>query len=209
MSTFAQLKPEGIPQLAEVGPGHIFVVLQAEYSLNIESPIMHRFCLRLWSYVPLLLVLVPSVASGQGIKRPTIPLTKAVDEIRRFEQAYADAFNKKDTTTVMGMYAPGAIFIQGDGSVLVGQDTIKKVIAANAPNWPQMTLEADTTRVVGQTAWVTGTVRFKGSSDDVNRYLIVYRRGQKYWKINALAVVPVRPDSAPPAKIKVSGDSAR
>jgi hypothetical protein len=29
----------------------------------------------------------------------------------------------------------------------------------------------------------------------------------KYWKINALAVVPVGPDSVPPAKLKVVRDS--
>src|SRR5215210_7847340 len=113
---------------------------------------MNRYC-RSWLPLALLLVFGPSVASGQGIKRPTIPLRKALDEIRQFDQTYADAFNKKDTATVMGMYGPGAVFLQDNGSVLVGQDTIKKTIAKNAPNWPQMTIEPESTRVVGQTAW--------------------------------------------------------
>ncbi len=160
---------------------------------------MYRFCLGSSLHLALLLVLGPSVVNAQG--------TKAINEIRRFEKAYTEAFNKKDSVTVAGMYAPGAVWINEDGSMLVGRDTIRKVVAAGAPNWPQLTLEPESTRVVGQTAWVTGTARFEGGQR--NHYLTVFRRGSKYWKIDALAVVPVRPDSAPPAKLKVAEDSAR
>src|SRR4051794_8397004 len=110
---------------------------------------MYPFYLRFSFHLALVLVLGPSIANAQG----TTPPQKAVNEIRRFEQAYAAAFNKKDTTTVIGMYAPDAIFVQADGSVLNGQDTIRKVIAMGAPNWPEMTIEPESTRVVGQTAW--------------------------------------------------------
>ena len=148
----------------------------------------------------LFLTLLPSLVGAQ-----TAESKRAMNEIRRLERAYTEAWNKKDTTTLAGIYAPRAIWIQGDGSMLVGQDTIRKVLAADAPNWPQLTLEPESTRVVGRTAWVTGTARFEGGGR--NQYLTVFRRGSKYWKIDALAVVPVSPDSAPPGKMRVVGDS--
>jgi ketosteroid isomerase-like protein len=146
----------------------------------------------------LFLTLVPSLVSAQTTQT-------AVNEIRRLEQLYTEAFNIKDTATLAGMHSRGAIWIRGDGSMLVGQDTIRKVLAAEAPNWSKLTLEPESTRVVGQTAWVSGKARSEGG--EPNQYLTVFRRGAKYWKIDALAVVPVRPDSAPPVTVKVSGDS--
>ena len=156
----------------------------------------------------LLMTVGSSVAAGQGIETPRVPLRKAVDEIRELRAAYAEAFNKKDSVTVAGMYSPDAVFIRGDGSVLVGKDAISKAIATGAPQWPQTTIESDSLRVVGNTAWDVGTTRDQlAGGEQVSRYLVVLRRGMKYWKINALALVPVRPDSAPPAKVRVSGDS--
>jgi uncharacterized protein (TIGR02246 family) len=153
------------------------------------------FSLRSWLYLALLLISVaPSVASGQGIEQPRIPLTRAIDEIRVLREAYADAFNKKDSTTVVGMYSPDAILINDDGSVLVGRDAIRKDMAAEAPNWPHMTINSDTVRVVGHTAWDIGTTRSQssGGNERVSHYLVVLRRGLKYWKINSLALVPER-----------------
>lgn len=174
---------------------------------------MSPFCSRRWPHLALLLVfVVTSVASGQGIRQPHTPLRKTADEIRELREAYTDAFNKKDSATVAAMYSPDAIFIRGNGSVLVGQDAIRKAFATEAPQWPQLTaVTPDTLRVVGKTAWETGTTRAQpsGGGEQVSRYLIVLRRGLKYWKINSLAVVPVRADSAPPMTVRPSGDSLK
>jgi uncharacterized protein (TIGR02246 family) len=171
----------------------------------MRSPIS----LRTWLYLALLPMAIPPLVAAQGIEAPRIPLRKAVDEIRQLREAYADAFNKKDSVTIAGMYSPDAIFIRGDGSVLTGKEAIRKDIATNAPQWPQTTIESDTLRVVGNTAWDVGTSRDRmaGGGEQVSRYLVVLRRGVKYWKINALALVPMRADSAPPVKMKVSRDS--
>jgi uncharacterized protein (TIGR02246 family) len=161
-----------------------------------SSYLPYRFVL------PVILTLAPSIVTGQAA-----PSRSAVGQIRRIENVYAEAFNRKDTTAVTSMYARDAIFIRGDGSVLVGQDTIRKMIAAEAPHWPKITIQAESTRVNGQTAWESGTVRFKGGtpSEEVDRYLIVFRRGPKDWKINSLAVVPQHADTTPPLKVKPSG----
>jgi uncharacterized protein (TIGR02246 family) len=174
---------------------------------NTESSMRSQFSLRSWLYLALLLVSIgPTLASGQGIKRPTIPLRKTVDEIRLFREAYADAFNKKDTATVGEMYSPDAIMIREDGSVLAGQDAIREAMAAEAPNWPQLTITSDSMRAVGSTAWDIGTTRAgSGGGERVSHYLVVLRRGLKYWKINSLALVPESSDSAPPVRAKPSG----
>jgi uncharacterized protein (TIGR02246 family) len=150
-------------------------------------------CFRSWLSLAVLLVLVaPAVATGQGIKPGATPLRTARQEIRDFREAYAEAFNNKDSTTVANMYAPDAIVIQGDGTVLVGKDAIRTAVAADAPTWPQMTITSDTLRVVGNTAWDVGTTRSQRSEggEEVSHYLVVLRRGPKYWKVSRLAAVP-------------------
>lgn len=153
-----------------------------------------QFSLRSWLSLALFLMPVgASVAHGQGIEQPRVPLRKAVDELRVFRQAYADAFNKKDSTTVASMYSQDATLISEDG-VLVGAEAIRKSLSAEAPNWPQMRINSDTLRVVGNTAWDIGTTHATGQGGDerVSHYLVVLRRGMKDWKINSLALVPAR-----------------
>jgi len=157
----------------------------------------------------LLLISIPASLAAQGIESPRVPLRKAIDEIRELRESYADAFNKKDSVTVAGMYAPDAVVIRGDGSVLKGKEAIREDISSNASHWPQTTIESDTLRVFGNTAWDMGTSRNRTADggEEVSHYLVVLRRGIKFWKVSALAVVPVRADSAPPVKMRVSADS--
>jgi uncharacterized protein (TIGR02246 family) len=149
----------------------------------------HRF--RAW--LPLMVslaVLLPNVASGQGIERPRVPVRKALDEIRVLRAEYAEAFNKQDTATLVHMYAPDAILIRGDGTMLTGKDAIQKSFEAGP--WGQLSIESDTVRVFANTAYDVGTARTsrKGGGEDVDRYLVVLRRGVKDWKISSLASVP-------------------
>jgi ketosteroid isomerase-like protein len=144
------------------------------------------------SLTVLLLGVAAPIAAGQGIKRPSTPLRTARDELKEFREAYADAYNKKDTVSVGDMYGPSAVVIQADGSVLVGNEAIRAAIGRNAPQWTQITITSDTLRIVGNTAWDVGTSRTQGSGgkERVSHYLTVLRRGTKSWKIDRLAVVP-------------------
>jgi uncharacterized protein (TIGR02246 family) len=138
--------------------------------------------------------LLPSVANGQGIERPRVPLRTALDELRALRETYAEAFNKKDMATRMDVYAPNAIVIRGDGTVLTGTDAIQKGFEADSQPGPRptMSIASDTVRVFGNTAFDVGTVRMARSDghEDVSHYLAVFRRGLKAWKISSLAVVP-------------------
>jgi len=140
----------------------------------------------------LLMCVAPSIATGQGIKRPTFPVRTARDELREFRELYMEAYNKKDTASVAAMYTPDAVVIQGDGTVLVGRAAIQKALAATATTWTQLTITSDTLRVVGNTAWDVGTThrQLSEGGEQVAHYLTVLRRGLKYWKLDRLAVVP-------------------
>jgi uncharacterized protein (TIGR02246 family) len=143
-----------------------------------------------------LALLLPSVATGQGIERPRVPLRTALDELRALRETYAETFTKGETATLVDMYAPDAILIRGDGTVLTGKDAIEKGFEARPRSGPRprMTIESDTVRVFGNTAYDVGTTRVSDPQghEDVSHYLAVFRRGLKAWKISSVAVVPER-----------------
>jgi uncharacterized protein (TIGR02246 family) len=150
----------------------------------------HRFR----SWLPLMVslaFLLPTVANGQGIEKPRVPVRTAIDELRVLRAAYSEAFNNKDTATLVDMYAPDAILIRGDGTMLTGREAIQKSIEAGP--WSKMSIASDTVRVFGNTAYDVGTVRTSrsGGDEEVSHYLVVLRRGVRVWNISSLAVVPV------------------
>ncbi|MFL5493113.1 MAG: YybH family protein [Gemmatimonadales bacterium] len=119
-----------------------------------------------------------------------MPLRKALDEIRVLRAEYAEAFNKQDTAALVAMYAPDAILIRGDGTMVTGKDAIQKTFEEGP--WGNLSIDSDTVRVFGNTAVDVGTARTsrKGGGEDVGRYLVVLRRGLHAWRINSLASVP-------------------
>jgi len=148
---------------------------------------------RFRAWLPLMVslaFLLPNMANGQGIEKPRVPVRTALDELRVLREEYAEAFNKKDTATLVGMYAPDATLIGGDGTMLTGKEAIQKSLEAGP--WLKMSIESDTVRVFGNTAFDVGTVRMSGSGGDeaVSHYLVVLRRGVTAWKIKSVAVVP-------------------
>ena len=152
-----------------------------------------RLVRRFRAWLPLLVsftIVLPNVAIGQGIERPRVPVRKALDEIRVLRAEYADAFNKQDTATLVGMYAPDAILIRGDGTMLTGKDAIRKSLEAGP--WGKLSIDSDTVRVFGNTAYDVGTASTsrKDGGEDVGRYLVVLRRGVNDWRISSLASVP-------------------
>jgi uncharacterized protein (TIGR02246 family) len=146
---------------------------------------------RVWlPFMVSLAFLLPNVANGQGIERPRVPVRKALDEIRVLREVYADAFNKKDTATLGDIYAPDAIVIAGDGTMLTGKEAIQKSLEEGP--WGKMSIASDTVRVFGNTAYDVGTVRISrsGGGEDISHYLVVLRRGVTHWKVSSLASVP-------------------
>ena len=152
-----------------------------------------RHCLR--SSIPLaaaLAVALPWAASGQGIPAGRTPLRTARKDISTLRADYADAFNRKDVAALVSMYTPDATVIQSDGTVLSGRDAIRDAFNRDTANWQRMTINSDTVRIFGSTAWDVGTVRFSrsGGREEVSHYLVVLRRGMKGWKAASVATVP-------------------
>ncbi|HEX3236174.1 MAG TPA: nuclear transport factor 2 family protein [Gemmatimonadales bacterium] len=127
---------------------------------------------------------------GQGVEQPHVPVRKALDEIRVLRAEYAEAFNKQDAATLVDVYAPDATMIDADGTMLTGKDAIRKRIEAGP--WGTLSIDSDTVRVFGNTAYDIGTARIshKGGGEDVSHYLVVLRRGIKEWKVSSIAQVP-------------------
>ncbi len=139
-----------------------------------------------------------SLAAAQGVEAPRVPLRTAIKEINTLRAEYADLYNKKDAAALMAMYLPDAVMIRDDGSTLLGQAAIGKVLAEEAASWQQITISSDTMRVFGNTAWDVGSLSSQGSGSEasVSRYLVVLRRGVQEWKISSAAVVPATRVSA-------------
>ena len=150
---------------------------------------------RLRSCVAVLAVLAfvgPSVAQAQGVEAPRLPLRTALDELGTVRAAYADAWNRKDGAGVAAIYAPDAIAIRPDGTVLSGAQELSAWFKDSAA-WPHMVLESDSIKVFGNTAVDMGTVRMhpEGGAEMVAHYLVVLRRNMQNWKIVSAATVPV------------------
>jgi uncharacterized protein (TIGR02246 family) len=142
-----------------------------------------------------LLVLVPSMASAQGIAADRQRLRTALDDLRALRTEYAEMYNKKDAAGVANLYADDAIVIRSDGTMLTGSEEIGKAMADDAKNWPHIVLQSDTVRVYGSTAVDIGTLTAhpEGGAEQVSRYTTVLRRGINGWKVTHVVVMtPVK-----------------
>jgi uncharacterized protein (TIGR02246 family) len=139
-------------------------------------------------------VVVPALASGQGIDSPRIPLRTALADIGTLRTAYAESFNARDASAVAGYYADDAIVIGSDGKLYSGKDAISKMMLTDADNWPHVVIKSDSVRVYGATAIDVGTwtEHPAGGGEMVNRYLVVLRHDMNGWKLMYAADVPVK-----------------
>jgi uncharacterized protein (TIGR02246 family) len=147
--------------------------------------------------VPLVLaasVLVPSIATGQGIESPRIPLRTALNDLMTLRTSYVDAFNGKDAKAVAALYTDDAVVIMRDGSMVMGRAEIAKAMEKDAANWPHAVIKSDSTRVYGATAVDVGTWTEHpvGGGEVVSRYLVVIRHDMNGWKLAYVADVPVK-----------------
>jgi uncharacterized protein (TIGR02246 family) len=135
---------------------------------------------------------LPAAALAQGVKTPHVPLRTALAEIHTLRVEYAEAYNKHDAAALAALYAADATVIRPDGATLVGRAAIAKQLATEAPSWTESTINSDTVRVFGNTAWDIGTFSSKKADggSDTSRYLVILRRGMDDWKIASVAIVP-------------------
>lgn len=138
-----------------------------------------------------LLVLVPSVASAQGIAADRQRLRTAMDDLRALRTEYVEMYNKKDAAGITNLYADDAILIQPDGTMLTGTEEIGKAMADDSKNWAHAVITSDTLRVYGSTAVDIGTFTTHpaGGAEQVSRYTSVLRRGINGWKLTHVVVM--------------------
>jgi ketosteroid isomerase-like protein len=137
-------------------------------------------------------VLVPSIAAGQGIESPRIPLRTALNDLATLRTSYVDAFNGKDSKALMALYTDDAIVVSAEG-VLTGKEAIGKSMG-DAANWPHAVTKSDSTRVYGATAVDVGTwtTHPAEGGEMKSSYLVVLRHDMNGWKVAYVADVPLK-----------------
>jgi ketosteroid isomerase-like protein len=135
---------------------------------------------------------VPSMASAQ-IPDSMIPLQTVISETNRFRVEYAEYYNKKDVTALVGMYAPNAIVTLEGGDTYVGLEAIKAALTRLAPTFPHIIIKSDSLVAYGHTVVDVGTTTMhpQGGGELTSRYLAVLRRGSQGWKVVRVSLVPV------------------
>ena len=101
--------------------------------------IPHRSCTRVF-LIASLAFSSPAVGNAQGVERPRVPLRTALDELRVLRESYTEAFNKQDMAARMAIYAPDAVVIRGDGTVLTGKDAIQTGFETAPPSGVRPTM---------------------------------------------------------------------
>ena len=148
----------------------------------------HAALLALASGLPL------SAANGQGIPMPHPPLPTAQSDIATLRSAYVDAFNAKNAKALSAMFTPNAVVIGIDGSQTMGVPAIGKMFADSAPTWPHAVINSTGLTVFGALATDIGTwtTHPKAGGENVSRYMLVLRHNMNGWKIENMALIPMK-----------------
>ena len=130
------------------------------------------------------------MASAQ-IEEPRIPLQTAIDELNRFRAEYADNLSRKDVAALVAMYSPDAIVIRADANTAMDRDAIRAWLVERTQKSQSATVTSDSLRAFGNTAVDVGTTTIvrQGGEQTVSRYLAVFRRRMRDWKIVRVALV--------------------
>ncbi len=111
------------------------------------------------------------------ISAPPAEPANGADEkaIRDAAGKYAEMFAKGDVDALAALYAPNAVYDQGEGAVIVGRDEIKKVLAANVAKYPgtKMTIDIRSIRFIKGRAIEIGTATLTPAKGDPT--VVAYR----------------------------------
>lgn len=134
----------------------------------------------------------PTVARAQ-IPDDAIPLPTIRSETNTFRAEYAEYFNNKEISRLVGMYAPDAIVTNERGETLVGRAAIQAAFSRDSASLPHMILKSDSLIGYGRTAIDVGTVTMhpQGGGEVKGKYLVVLRKRMQVWMLDRVSVVPI------------------
>ena len=114
---------------------------------------------------------------------------KDAGEIRQQHDAFLAAFNAKDITKILDMYAESSVFMPPNEPIIRGKDALRQFYENLVTRQGASDLKMDISEVAGHgtLAYQSGTYEMavkRGSGRDRGKYLFVIRKMANGWKFH-------------------------
>ena len=114
---------------------------------------------------------------------------KDAGEIRQQHDAFVTAFNAKDFTKILDMYAESSVFMPPNEPIIRGKDALRQFYENLVTRQGASDLKMDISEVAGHgtLAYQSGTYEMavkRGSGRDRGKYLFVIRKMANGWKFH-------------------------
>ena len=112
---------------------------------------------------------------------------KDAGEIRQQHDAFLAAFNAKDITKILDMYAESSVFMPPNEPIIRGKDALRQFYENLVTRQGASDLKMDISEVAGHgtLAYQSGTYEMKrGAGRDRGKYLFVIRKMANGWKFH-------------------------
>jgi ketosteroid isomerase-like protein len=112
---------------------------------------------------------------------------KDAGEIRQQHDAFVAAFNAKDITKILDMYAESSVFMPPNEPIIRGKDALRQFYENLVTRQGASDLKMEISEVAGHgtLAYQSGTYEMKrGAGRDRGKYLFVIRKMANGWKFH-------------------------
>jgi retinol-binding protein 3 len=151
------------------------------------------------------------VARAEALKKlgRAVPASNAIDEVRRVEREWLDAYEQRDSAAMQRIVADDFTIVFPSGSSQTKADILSMLErgrAANRPS-PKFSTEDVQARAYGDTVILSGRVLTNGA--DASRYTDTYVRRDGRWQVVASHLSQSAAGSRPPAVEKPAAAPTR
>ncbi len=157
---------------------------------------MKRFSIVLTASIVILAALAPVLAAESNRE------ARDKEDLRKLVATYVEAFNKGDTETIAGLWAPQADSIGPKGKLIKGREAIKKNYAAFFAANPNVQLKTHITslRLISDNVAILDTAPevippLQGPPVEIRATLVIVKRGDKWLVESARDVLHYPPSN--------------
>ena len=132
---------------------------------------------------------IAALAAACSGPAPVEFTTKDAGEIRQQHDAFLAAFNAKDITKILDMYAESSVFMPPNEPIIRGKDALRQFYEnlVNRQGASDLKMEISEVAGHGPLAYQSGTYEMavkRGSGRDRGKYLFVIRKMANGWKFH-------------------------